>query len=101
MDRGLGASSVGHPESVSRKVCPGRSSGTRTTGNSWVVFSRSRRRRYHPLRSPPSVTPAVRPPPPGPPSLELPDEPVDEPPEPELGEPTPDPEFVDSPETPS
>ena len=51
MDRGLGASSVGHPKSVSRRVCPGRSSGTRITGNSWIVFSRPRpRRRRHRLR---------------------------------------------------
>jgi len=45
------SSSVGHPESVSRRVCPGRSSGTRITGNSWIVFSRPRlRRRCHRLR---------------------------------------------------
>ena len=85
MDRGLGASSVGHPESVSRRVCPGRSSGTRITGNSWIVFSRPRlRRRLSPVASPPPVPPPVRPPPPGPPPPELPDEPADEPPEPDL-----------------
>ena len=39
MDRRLAASSVGHPESDSRKVCPGRSSGTRITGDSWIVLS--------------------------------------------------------------
>jgi len=42
----------------------------------------------------------VRPPPPAPPPPELPDEPVDEPPELELVEPPPDPELVDEPPDP-
>jgi hypothetical protein len=42
----------------------------------------------------------VRPPPPAPPPPELPDESVDEPPEPELVEPPPDPELVDEPPDP-
>jgi hypothetical protein len=50
MDRRLAASSVGHPESDSRKVCPGRSSGTRIIGNSRIVLSRPRLRRRHRLR---------------------------------------------------